>query len=250
MKHTIEISGLRKSYGGRAVNSIPSLTLGAHGIEGLIGPNGAGKTTMLSLITGRISADEGQVTFRSGDATVLLSGKRLDEVARLGVVRTNQRIQDFESLTIMDSMLLSLADSRQEQILGLFKEKAVKSAALPIVQKYIETFQFSDPNGHALSAGEKKLLDIVRCILLKPKFLLMDEPTGGLPNEQTDIVMDLVRQVSQETGMSVVIIEHDLELIWSACDFVHFLSDGEVLFQGTPEEVRTNEIVRKKYMGE
>ncbi|MEM1361325.1 MAG: ATP-binding cassette domain-containing protein [Pseudomonadota bacterium] len=250
MKNTIDISGLRKSYGGRVVNSIPKLTLGTHSIEGLIGPNGAGKTTLLSLITGRVTADAGQVTFQSGDQSVSLSNRRLDDIARLGVVRTNQRIQDFESLTIMDSMLLCLANDRQEKILGLFKEKALRTSTLPIVQEYIEEFHFSNPNGHALSAGEKKLLDIIRCILLKPKFLLMDEPTGGLPNEQTEMVIDLVRKVSQETGMSVVIIEHDLDLIWNACEYVHFLSDGEVLFQGTPDEVRTNEVVRQKYMGE
>lgn len=250
MNNTIEISDLRKSYGGRVVNSIGQLTLGTHSIEGLIGPNGAGKTTLLSLITGRVPADTGQITFQSGGQSISLSNRRLDDVARLGIVRTNQRIQDFESLTIMDSMLLCLADDRQEKILGLFKEKALRSSALPIVTKYIEEFQFSNPNGHALSAGEKKLLDIIRCILLKPKFLLMDEPTGGLPNEQTDMVIDLVRKVSGETGMSVIIIEHDLELIWNACEYVHFLSDGEVLFQGKPDEVRTNEIVRQKYMGE
>jgi ABC-type branched-subunit amino acid transport system ATPase component len=250
MGNTIDISGLRKSYGGRVVCSIPELQLGTHAVEGLIGPNGAGKTTLLSLITGRITADTGCVTFHSGDQSIPLTNKRLDEVARLGVVRTNQRIQDFETLTIMDSMLLSLAENQQENILGLFKEKALRTTAHPIVTQYIEEFRFSDPNGHALSAGEKKLLDIIRCVLLKPKFLLMDEPTVGLPNEQTEMVIDLVRRVSQDTGMSVVIIEHDLDLIWNACEYVHFLSDGEVLYQGRPDQVRTNDIVRKKYMGE
>jgi ABC-type branched-subunit amino acid transport system ATPase component len=168
----------------------------------------------------------------------------------MGLVRTNQRIQDFESLGILDSMLLSLASPSQESVRALFSETTLHASAHPAVMRYLEAFRFSDPSGYALSAGEKKLLDIIRCLLLKPKFLLMDEPTVGLPQDQTDKVMEVVRAAAQDEGMAVVIIEHDLDLIWNVCEYIHFMADGRILTQGTPEEVRTSRMVRDKYMGE
>lgn len=244
------MDGLRKSYGGRVVNEVPRLTLAQRRIEGLIGPNGAGKTTLMSLITGRIRADAGSVHLVKGDQPQEMSGLTLNEVARLGVVRTNQKIQDFESLTIEDSMLLSLATDSDESPLRLLNVKSFRERWAPVIREYVEYLRFVDPQGHARSAGEKKLLDIARCLLLKPKVLLMDEPTVGLPTEQTEQVMALVSRIAEEEGMKVVIIEHDLDLIWKVCEHVHFMADGEILLDGTPEEVRANQLVRDKYMGE
>lgn len=246
----ITLKGVKKSYGGRVVSDIGDLTLGRHGVEGLIGPNGAGKTTLMSLITGKISADAGKILFFENGNRHDISGKKLDAVARLGLVRTNQRIQDFESLGILDSMLLSMAQPAQETVLGLFAETALRQRAHPAISRYLEAFRFSDPGGYALSAGEKKLLDIIRCLLLRPKFLLMDEPTVGLPQDQTDKVMEVVRDAARDEGMSVVIIEHDLDLIWNVCEYIHFMADGRIMAQGTPDEVRTSTMVREKYMGE
>ncbi len=250
MGDTIEVNGLRKSYGGRVVNEIPRLTLSEHRIEGLIGPNGAGKTTLMSLITGRIRPDTGSVRLLRDGAAIEITGMSLNRVARLGVVRTNQKIQDFESLTIEDSMLLSLATDRDEGPGRLFGERDFRERCDPIIADYVAAMKFADRSAHALSAGEKKLLDIVRCLLLEPKILLMDEPTVGLPTEQTDEVMALVSRVAERQDMKVVIIEHDLDLIWKVCEHVHFMADGQILLHGTPEEVRTNRLVRDKYMGE
>ena len=114
----------------------------------------------------------------------------------------------------------------------------------------MDYFHFDDPDGHALSAGEKKLLDIIRCLLLKPKFLLMDEPTTGLPQDQTDLVIAMMRKKIKEEGMSILIVEHDLDLIWGVSENVYFMAEGEILIQGPPSEVRKNKTVVKKYMGE
>jgi ABC-type branched-subunit amino acid transport system ATPase component len=110
-------------------------------------------------------------------------------------------------------------------------------------------FPFSDPDGYAKSGGEKKLLDILRCVLVKPRMLLLDEPTAGLPDEITQDVMKLIHEKVDAGAMSVVIIEHDLDLIWSNCHYVHFLSEGSILFEGNPEEVKKNRVVAEKYMG-
>ena len=166
------------------------------------------------------------------------------------MVRTNQIIQDFQSLSIRDSMLLSLATSGHERFYAIFSEKKLRKAAEHEIVEYLDYFHFDDPDGHALSAGEKKLLDIIRCLLLKPRFLLMDEPTTGLPQDQTDLVIALMRKKIKEEGISILIVEHDLDLIWEVSENVYFMAEGEILIQGPPDEVRKNKTVVKKYMGE
>ena len=245
----LHLKNLVKRFGGRTVVDIKDITLGTHGIEGLIGPNGAGKTTLISLITHKVSMDEGQILYYKDKKEIDISNKSLDEISRLGLVRTNQIIQDFESLTIRDSLLLSLASSKQEKFYNIFNEKELRKSTENEIEKYLDYFHFENPDGHALSAGEKKLLDIIRCMLLKPKFLLMDEPTAGLPQDQTDKVIDLMRKKTIEEGMSILIVEHDLDLIWKVTENVHFMSEGQILIQGTPEEIRKNKTVITKYMG-
>lgn len=245
----LHLKNLVKRFGGRTVVDIKDITLGTHGIEGLIGPNGAGKTTLISLITHKVSMDQGQILYYKDRKEIDISKKSLDEISRLGLVRTNQIIQDFESLTIRDSLLLSLATSKQENFYNIFNEKELRKSTEKEIEKYLDYFHFENPDGHALSAGEKKLLDIIRCMLLKPKFLLMDEPTAGLPQNQTEKVIELMREKTNEEGMSILIVEHDLDLIWKVTENVHFMSEGQILIQGTPDEIRNNKTVITKYMG-
>ncbi len=246
----LHLKNVTKSFGGRKVVDIKDLTLGTHGIEGLIGPNGAGKTTLINLISNKLKMDQGQILYYSNGNEIDISRKTFDTIARLGMVRTNQIIQDFQSLSIRDSMLLSLATSRQERFYAIFSEKKLRKEAEEEIEKYLDYFHFEDPDGNALSAGEKKLLDIIRCLLLKPKFLLMDEPTTGLPQDQTDLVIALMRKKIEEEGISILIVEHDLDLIWGVSENVYFMAEGEILIQGPPSEVRKNKTVVKKYMGE
>ena len=165
------------------------------------------------------------------------------------MVRTNQIIQDFDSLSIRDSLLLSLATARHERFWAIFSENKLRKAAEEEIEEYLDYFHFENPDGHALSAGEKKLLDIIRCLLLKPKFILMDEPTTGLPQDQTDRVIALMRKKTSEEGMSILIVEHDLDLIWGVSENVYFMAEGEILIQGPPDEVRKNKTVVKKIYG-
>ena len=246
----LHLKNVTKSFGGRKVVDIKDLTLGTHGIEGLIGPNGAGKTTLINLISNKLKMDQGQILYYSNGNEIDISRKTFDTIARLGMVRTNQIIQDFQSLTIRDSLLLSFATPKYERFYSIFSENKLRKAAEEEIEKYLDYFHFEDPDGHALSAGEKKLLDIIRCLLLKPKFLLMDEPTTGLPQDQTDLVITLMRKKIEEEGMSILIVEHDLDLIWEVSENVYFMAEGEILIQGPPDEVRKNKTVVKKYMGE
>lgn len=246
---TLHLKNVVKKFGERTVVNIEDLCIGTHGIEGLIGPNGAGKTTLISLITHKVSMTQGQILYYKDCQEMDISSKSFDQIARLGLVRTNQIIQDFESLSIRDSLLLSMAAPRHEKFYNIFCEKELRKAAEAEIDEYLDYFHFDNPDGHALSAGEKKLLDIIRCMLLKPQFLLMDEPTAGLPQDQTDKVIALMKKKTEGGNMSILIVEHDLDLIWNVSENVFFMAEGEIRVQGTPDEVKGNETVIEKYMG-
>lgn len=240
---------LSKSYTGHPVLNIEDATFGNHGIEGLIGPNGAGKSTLLGCLTRRIKPTTGSVHFETNIEKHDLMQHLPHQVARLGLIKTNQRIQGFDSLTIKDSLRLVGTPPENEGWRSVWSFPKQDERLEADIEELLGRFPFVDPEGYAKSGGEKKLLDILRCLILKPQMLLMDEPTAGLPEEITKEVMKLVREKVDAGEMTVVIIEHDLDLIWSNCEYVHFLSEGEILFDGTPKDVKANRVVAEKYMG-
>jgi ABC-type branched-subunit amino acid transport system ATPase component len=246
----IRISGVAKSFSGRVVVDVEDLVLGRRPIEGLIGPNGAGKTTLMRMIMHSIPLDRGMISLiRPGKSDVVISDLPPHLLARHGVVKSNQVIMDFDRLTIWDSLLLAATSTTYEQPHRIFSEDTVFEGHEDEIRGYLEEFGFTDPTAFALSAGEKKLLDIVRCLLLKPTFLLLDEPTAGLPDDLTEKVMDAVRRLAS-AGTSVVIVEHDLHVIWNLCDEVSFMAEGSVILQGDPQSIRANRTVVEKYLGE
>jgi len=245
----LSAQNVTKSYTGHTVLDIKDASFGGHGIEGLIGPNGAGKTTLLGCLTQRITATTGDVQFAVDDDPVSLMGMPSFEVARLGLIKTNQRIQNIDSLTIRDSLRMAATPPERQDWRSVLRLPEPDDALEAEIDTLLARFPFSDKDGYANSGGEKKLLDILRCIIVKPKMLLMDEPTAGLPEEITQDVMKLVHERVEAGEMSVVIIEHDLDLIWSNCSYVHFLSEGSILFEGAPDDVKKNRVVAEKYMG-
>jgi ABC-type branched-subunit amino acid transport system ATPase component len=246
----IHVRSAVKSFSGRVVVDIDELVLGERSIEGLIGPNGAGKTTLMRMIMHSIPLDQGRIALRDPDGSdVDLSHLPTDRLARHGVVKSNQVIVDFDKLTIWDSLLLAVTESRYEQPQRVFAERTVFGLHEEEMRHYLDYFGFADPTAFALSAGEKKLLDIVRCLLLKPRFLLLDEPTAGLPDDLTEKVMEVVRGLAEQ-GTSVVIVEHDLNVIWSLSERVHFMAEGKVILHGDPASIREHRTVVEKYLGE
>jgi len=245
----IRIRGAKKSFSGRVVVDIDDLVLGDQPIEGLLGPNGAGKTTLMRMIMHSIPLDEGTVTLHEADgSTVELSQLPTHQIVHHGVVKSTQVISDFEQLTIVDSLLLASASPAHERPFRRSAEATLVREQHDAIRGYLDYFGFEDPNAIAGSAGEKKLLDIVRCLLLKPKLLLLDEPTAGLPEDVTEKVMDAIRELGA-AGTSVVIVEHDLDVIWKLCDEVTFMAEGRVLMKGDPATIRADQTVVEKYLG-
>jgi ABC-type branched-subunit amino acid transport system ATPase component len=246
----IRIQGAVKSFSGRVVVDIDELVLGDQPIQGLIGPNGAGKTTLMRMIMHSTLLDRGTVSLLPPDGReVVLSKLHAHQIAHHGVVKSNQVIMDFDKLTIWDSLLLAVAEGRYEQPHRILSERTVFKRHEGEIRRYLDYFGFADPTGFAMSAGEKKLLDIVRCLLLRPTFLLLDEPTAGLPADLTDKVMTVVKELAA-AGTSVVIVEHDLNVIWGFCDEVLFMAEGKVVLRGDPQSIRANSTVVEKYLGE
>lgn len=248
----IVVTDARKSFDGRVVVDIDKLVMGDMPIEGLIGPNGAGKTTLMRMIMHSTPLDSGTVALHpegpNGDE-IILSELPTYWMAQHGVVKSNQVIMDFDKLTILDSLLLAVANQKYEQPHRIFDEPKVYNESIDRINEYLDFFDIGDPHRFAGSAGEKKLIDIVRCLLLEPRFLLLDEPTAGLPEHLTDKVIEIVRSMA-ESGTAVVIVEHDLNVIWSLSDEVHFMAEGKVLMKGSPDEIRQHKTVIENYLGE
>ena len=246
----IRVQGAVKSFSGRVVVDVDDVVLGDRPIEGLIGPNGAGKTTLMRMIMHSTPLDRGTVTLLPpGGPEVVLSSLPAHRMARHGVVKSNQVIMDFPKLTIWDSLLLAVAENRYEQPHRFLSEGTVFRRHRDEIRHHLDYFGFADPTAFALSAGEKKLLDIVRCLLLRPRFLLLDEPAAGLPDELTEKVMTVVRELAA-AGTSVVVVEHDLNVIWGLCEEVLFMAEGKVVLRGDPQSIRENRTVVEKYLGE
>jgi ABC-type branched-subunit amino acid transport system ATPase component len=246
----IHVQGAVKSFSGRVVVNVEDLVLGDWPIQGLIGPNGAGKTTLMRMIMHSTPLDQGKVSLLPpGGGEVVLSSLPTHRMGRHGVVKSNQVIMDFDKLTVWDSLLLAVAEARYEQPHRVFSEGTVFRRHEDEIRHYLDYFGFSDPTEFAMSAGEKKLLDIVRCLLLRPTFLLLDEPAAGLPEDLVEKVMAVVRELAA-AGTSVVVVEHDLNLIWSLCDEVLFMAEGSVVLRGDPQSIRANRTVVEKYLGE
>lgn len=248
----ISVESATKSFSGRTVVDVDGVLFGERAIEGLIGPNGAGKTTLMRMIMHSTPLDNGRINFfasgKEDGSAVTLSNLSTHRMAGLGVVKSNQVIMDFNKLTIWDSLLLAASEARYERPYQIFSENSVYKRHSSEVQAWLDFFPFADPHGFAQSAGEKKLLDIIRCLLLKPKFLLLDEPAAGLPDVLTTKVMEAIKLLA-DTGTTVLVVEHDLSLIWAICERVHFMAEGQVLLQGDPQEIRQNSTVIESYLG-
>jgi ABC-type branched-subunit amino acid transport system ATPase component len=246
----IRVQGAVKSFAGHVVVDVDELVLGQRPIEGLIGPNGAGKTTLMRMIMHSVPLDRGRVTLLPADGgEVELSSLPPNLIARHGVVKSNQVITDFDKLTILDSLLLALTESRYEQPQRVFSERTVFRRHEAEIRHHLEYFGFANPTAFAMSAGDKKVLDIVRCLLLRPRFVMLDEPTAGLPDVLTEKVMAAIRDLARG-GTSVVIVEHDLNVIWNLCEEIHFMAEGKVVLRGDPKSIRENRTVIEKYLGD
>jgi branched-chain amino acid transport system ATP-binding protein len=248
----LEVRNLVKDFGGlRAVNKC-SLSVRRGTITGLIGPNGAGKTTLFNLITGFYKPDSGQVIFRGEDITGLPPHK----VFHNGLCRTFQIPREFKQMTVLENLMLVPAGQRGENIFYSWflphlvrrQEQEIREKALEILE-FVNLIHLKDEYAGNLSGGQKKLLELARALMADPQMILLDEPGAGVnPTLMKSLVAQIERLVS-ERGVTVFLIEHDMNLVMNLCNPVIVMSNGEKLAEGTPQEIQRDERVLEAYLG-
>ncbi|MCS6831811.1 MAG: ABC transporter ATP-binding protein [bacterium] len=247
----LELREVSKSFGGlRAVDRVSAVFQPGR-ITALIGPNGAGKTTLFHLIGGVLQPDEGDI---------LYNGKRLNglppwKVARLGIGRLFQDVRVFRKLSALENALTAFPNQLGESPLWsiLQRPKVVRQevAATERARRllaFVGLLEMADDPAESLSYGQQKLLAIARLLAAGSEVLLLDEPTAGVNPEMAKSILNILRQLAKE-GKTNVVIEHDMGVVMEIADWVYFMDDGQIVAQGTPEEVLGDATVRAAYLG-
>jgi lipopolysaccharide export system ATP-binding protein len=236
-KEGVRVEGLAKSYGRRAVVKNVSLSLKRGEVAGLLGPNGAGKTTCFYMITGLIKADSG---------TIMLDGETITELpmyqrARLGIGYLPQEASIFRGLSVYDNIAA---------IAVIVEPDRTRRAAL--VEQLMEELHIAhlkDSPAMALSGGERRRVEIARALAAQPSFMLLDEPFAGIDPLAIADIRDLIEYLKGR-GIGILITDHNVRETLEICDRATIIHDGEVLFEGAPEDVRNDANVRRYYLGE
>jgi len=250
-KTLLEISRVSKHFGGLPALLEVSFRVAAGQVTALIGPNGAGKTTLLNCLSGVLQADQGTIMFDGQN----LAGLPAHRVARLGITRTFQNLRLFPLLSVLDNVLTGLTVEAESSLLqallrppGLrHRERRLKLTAL----EALDTFGLADKAGlpaGVLPYGDKKRVELARAFVSQPVLTLLDEPVAGLNPEETAEIAGLLRLLRQQ-GKTMLLVEHDMELVMGVADQVVVLDSGKKIAAGPPEEVRVNPLVLEAYLG-
>lgn len=229
--------GASVRFGGLAAIDAVSFTLDPGAIVGLIGPNGAGKTTLVNVLSGFQRPSAGEV--RLDDRR--FAGAAPDVFARAGVARTFQAVRLFKRLTVSENLEVSLVAN------GLSRRRA-RERAKELLAEFLPGDRGCMPAA-ALTYGEERKVGIARALALGPRYLLLDEPAAGMAAAEVEDLMRAVVRVRSAYGCGVLVVEHNMALIFALCDRVHVLGSGRTLAVGSPEAIKANTIVREAYLG-
>jgi branched-chain amino acid transport system ATP-binding protein len=247
-----EADGVVKRFGGiRAVDGA-SLGVREGSITALIGPNGAGKTTFFNVITGFYPPDGGRAAF--GGREVL--GRPPYAIARLGMVRTFQITKALARMPVIDNMMLGAPDQPGERLLNVVfrpaawrrREAQVREQAMELLAIFNLT-ELADAYAGTLSGGQRKLLELARALMTRPRFLLLDEPMAGINPTLGRRLLDHMQRLRREEGVTFLFIEHDMEVVMNHSDRVIVMAEGRVIADGPPDEVRSDQAVIDAYLG-
>jgi branched-chain amino acid transport system ATP-binding protein len=246
----ITVDGVTRTFGGLTAVSVDHLEIQRGGITGLIGPNGAGKTTLFNLLTGFDRPNTGSWTFDERSLSDLPPHK----VARLGVVRTFQLTKALSRLTVLQNMLLGAQDQRGESFLSALvpgvwrsQEKANTEKAMDLLARFKLDAKKDDFAG-TLSGGQRKLLEMARALMSDPRVVMLDEPMAGVNPALTQSLLGHVKDL-REQGMTVIFVEHDMDVVRDISDWVVVMAAGKVIAEGPPEAISQNQAVVDAYLG-
>lgn len=243
----LELQRLRKSFGGVVATNDVSLTFEPGTLSAIIGPNGAGKTTLFHIITGKVPPTSGSVLLDGAPIT----GLDRREIVRRGIGRAFQVASLFPSFVVADALAAALMahSGRTASLFSTFPPRDVAARAQEVMELCGLSALARRESRH-LSHGDQKLLDIALALALEPKVLLLDEPTAGMGPDERWRMIERVHRLWEARGITLVFIEHDMDIVFRIAQSVRVLRYGAVLAEGTPEEVRRNPSVVEAYLGE
>ncbi len=242
----LEVRALNRSFGALRVARDINLTLEKGARRALIGPNGAGKTTLINLITGVLSPSSGQVLLDGEDITALPQATR----ARRGLARTFQINQLFRGLSVIENVCLAIGE-RDGECGNLWRSAGSKRSVLEEALDQLDALRLGEDAlklVRELPYGRQRLVEIAIALAQKPRVLLLDEPAAGVPSSESHLILDVVAALDPD--IAVLIIEHDMDVVFRFAKQITVLVAGAVFTQGTPEEIRINPEVRAVYLGE
>ncbi len=248
----LRLQGITKVFGGLIALEEVSFSVEDGTITGIIGPNGAGKTTLFNIVSGIYPQNSGNV---------YLGGKNIsrfvpEKLARLGLVRTFQNVELFGQMTVLENVMVGLHTKSKSGILScafklpghIREEKYIRERGLQWLE-FTGMVELAEVKAGNLPFGQGRLLEIARALALEPRMILMDEPAAGLNSHETIGLAALIRRI-RESGVTVVLVEHDMDLVMDVCDAVVVLNLGRKLAEGTPREIQENPAVITAYLGE
>jgi branched-chain amino acid transport system ATP-binding protein len=249
----LTLRDVRKSFGGLKAVSGVSFEVPHKSIFGLIGPNGAGKTTVFNLITGVYKPDSGSIQFGQTDLRPLSPA----QIAKAGVARTFQNIRLFSQLTVLENLLVACELQKKatlfSSVLHLRSHHADEEQMRKRAFKLLEVFdlvQVADAPSTSLPYGNQRRLEIARAMMIEPALLLLDEPAAGMNYGEAEGLKTQIRWLRDTFDLTVVLVEHNMQVVMGVCESIHVLDHGETIAAGSPEEVQKHPKVIAAYLGE
>jgi branched-chain amino acid transport system ATP-binding protein len=242
----LQLTGVTKTFGGIHALSGMVCEVPEGKIVGVIGPNGAGKTTLFNTITGAYRADAGEVRLKGADVTHWPSYR----IVREGIARTFQNIRLFGSMTVWEHLLVAQphTESWWRRFLPIGWANPAVQARAREVMTFFGLTELRDRTAKSLPYGIQRKVEMARAVTARPKLLLLDEPVAGMNHDEAEEIRDLMIRL-RDTGLTILLIEHDMNFVMRLCDYLYVLDFGVLIAEGKPEEVRKNPVVLDAYLG-
>ncbi|ODV41985.1 ABC transporter ATP-binding protein [Cupriavidus sp. UYMMa02A] len=245
MPDLLEVRDVTKAFDGVVANRDISLHVAQGTIVGLIGPNGSGKTTLFNVIAGTHAVDSGSIWFGGRD----ISHLRVPQIARLGLARTFQQTRVFGNMSCRQNLLVSGSRAGESWLAMWARESAGARARADSLLRLVGLHARPDWRAGSLSFGQQKLLELAMALMNEPRILLLDEPTAGINPAMVDELVALLRRVNAESGVTLLVIEHNMHVIAELAGYVYCLAHGKLLAEGEPEQILRDPEVIEAYLG-